>query len=281
VFAKTVSPNVVQELLKAERLSLVGARRRITVLFADVRGFTEITDQHQARAEEHVRRCGLDAAAAERYYDEQAARWLDTVNRYLGLIADVVKRHDGTLDKYIGDCVMAFWGAPAGLERHAARTVRAAIEIQQSVAELNQRRRAQSQQREVENAARGARGEDLLPPLDLLEVGTGINTGTVTVGLMGSDEHIMNYTVFGREVNVASRLEGVSGHSRIIIGEGTYRDLLHEAPALATRCRELEPVHVKGIRAPVKIYEMPWQDGTATTAPAPDPGRPHSGLSAA
>ena len=82
----------------------------------------------------------------------------------------------------------------------------------------------------------------------------------MTVGLMGSEAHIMNYTVFGREVNLASRLEGVSGRSRIIVGEGTYAELVQHAPELARQCRNLEPVTVKGFRQSVNIYEVPWTD---------------------
>ena len=101
-----------------------------------------------------------------------------------------------------------------------------------------------------------------LPPKPLhtaLQLGTGINTGLVTVGLMGSDEHGFNYTVFGREVNLASRLEGVSGSGRIIISDLTYFQLLRHAPELASTCVELFPVTVKGIKDAVRIYEVPWK----------------------
>ena len=92
-----------------------------------------------------------------------------------------------------------------------------------------------------------------------LQLGTGINTGTVTVGLMGSNQHILNYTVFGREVNLASRLEGVSGSGRIIISDTTYNHLLRHAPAVAATCAELFPVQVKGIKNAVRIYEVAWK----------------------
>jgi adenylate cyclase len=88
----------------------------------------------------------------------------------------------------------------------------------------------------------------------------------VTVGLMGSDAHILNFTVFGREVNLASRLEGVSGRARIIIGEQTYAALLRDDPKLAATCVALDPVAVKGFRAPVKIYEVPWKTEAMLTA---------------
>jgi adenylate cyclase len=266
VFAKIVSPNVVNELLKAEKLSLVGARRQITVFFADVRGFTELADVSHAKAEEYVHQHGLGPAEAEAYLDEQSQEVLRTVNLYLGLIADTVKRHEGTLDKYIGDCVMAFWGAPTPNEKHALGCVRAAIDAQRAVHVLNQERACENKRREQENLSRAAQGQTPLPPLDLLSVGTGINTGVVTVGLMGSDAHIVNYTVFGREVNLAARLEPVSGRGRIIIGEATYLELLRDDPGLALSCAELPPVRVKGFHTPVKIYEAPWK---ASTSPGP------------
>ena len=95
--------------------------------------------------------------------------------------------------------------------------------------------------------------------LPVLTLGSGINTGMATVGLMGSNEHLLNYTVFGREVNLASRLEGVSGRSRIIISEATYSYLLRDDSELAATCIALPPVKVKGIVAEVKIYEVPWR----------------------
>jgi adenylate cyclase len=100
--------------------------------------------------------------------------------------------------------------------------------------------------------------------LPLLSLGTGINTGAVTVGLMGSNDHILNYTVFGRDVNLASRLEGVSGRGRIIIGAGTYEALRRDDPALAATCIEQEPTTPKGFQKPVRNFEVPWQ------VPAPE-----------
>jgi len=259
VFSKIVSPNVVNELLDAEKLSLQGARRQITVFFADVRGFTEMTDLHQARAEDFVREQALTGDAAEAHYDKQAHETLNTVNQYLATIADKVKEHNGTLDKYIGDCVMAFWGAPTANEKHALSCVRAAIDAQRAMFALNQDRALENTRREQENPALIAAGKPPLPTLPLLALGTGINTGTAIVGLMGSDAHILNYTVFGRVVNLASRLEGVSGRGRIIIGEATFKDLERDDPALAATCVELPPVTVKGIKNAVANYEVPWR----------------------
>ncbi len=259
VFSRIVSPEVVDELLGAEKLSLGGLRREMTVLFADVRGFTTFTDQTQEQVAEFVHANQLDTVEAEKCFDESARETLETVNHYLAAVADAVKKHGGTLDKYIGDCVMAFWNAPMEDDRHSLKCVKAAIDAQRAIYMLNQRRLAQNTEREVENITRAHEGLPPKPMLVALQLGTGINTGSVTVGLMGSNEHILNYTVFGREVNLASRLEGVSGSGRIIISETTFQHLLRDDPKLAATCVELPPVTVKGIRNAVRIYEVPWQ----------------------
>ncbi len=259
IFSKIVSPDVVNELLGAEKLLLGGTRREITVFFADVRGFTTFTDQLQEDVIEYVRAHNVDLKTAERYFEESARETLEVVNLYLAAVADAVKSHNGTLDKYIGDCVMAFWNAPVTNNQHALAAVKAAIESQRAIRQLNEKRLAENVTREAENSIRITGG---LPPKPMhiaLQLGTGINTGTATVGLMGSNQHILNYTVFGREVNLASRLEGVSGSGRIIISDTTYNHLLRHAPVLATTCNELFPVQVKGIKNAVRIYEVPWK----------------------
>ena len=259
IFSRIVSPKIVNELLSAETLSLGGARREVTVFFADVRGFTELTDTSQERVAEYVRKNNLEGPAAEASYDEQARETLETVNLYLGLIADTVIKQDGTLDKFIGDCVMAFWGAPTPNPKHALACVRAAIEAQRAVYQLNQQRSAENQKRELENLTRVSAGLSPKPPLAVLLLGSGINTGMATVGLMGSAAEMQNYTVFGREVNLASRLESASGRGRIFIGQTTYEHLRRDDPALAATCVELPPRELKGFRAAVKAYEVPWR----------------------
>jgi class 3 adenylate cyclase/CHASE2 domain-containing sensor protein len=259
IFSKVVSPKIVQELLAAETLSLGGARREITVLFADVRGFTAFTDLSQERVKEYVRKNNLTGASAEDCYDETARETLATVNLYLGLIADVVKKHDGTLDKFIGDCVMAFWGAPTPNSKHALACVRAAIDAQQVMYELNQQRSTENNKRQLENMTRKATGLPEKPMLPILLLGTGINTGMATAGLMGSAQEERNYTVFGGEVNLASRLESASGRGRIFIGTTTYQHLLRDDPTLAATCIELPDQKLKGISAAVKVYEVPWR----------------------
>jgi class 3 adenylate cyclase/CHASE2 domain-containing sensor protein len=263
VLSTIVSPKIAHVLLQAEKLALGGARREITVLFADVRGFTEFTDASQEQVAEFVRRNGLTGPAAEACFDEQARETLATINLYLGVVADTILEHDGALDKFIGDCVMAFWGAPNPDPRHAVACVRAAIEAQRAVYELNHRRAADNRQREAENQTRLTTGLEPRPPLPILFLGTGINTGMATVGMMGSEVKTVvrqgNYTVFGREVNLASRLEGKSGRGRIFIGETTYQHLVRDDPALAALCTALPNQALKGIATPVTIYEVPWR----------------------
>jgi class 3 adenylate cyclase/CHASE2 domain-containing sensor protein len=257
VFSRIVSPDVVDELLQAEKLSLGGSRQEITVWFADVRGFTKFTDQSQAKVLEHIRAQYLSGAEAEAAVNEEARETLATVNLYLGAVADAIKRHDGTLDKYIGDCAMAFWNAPLPNEKHAAACVRAAIDAQRAIYQINLKRAAENQKRELEGMMGGAGRSK--SKLAILTLGSGINTGMATVGLMGSNEHLLNYTVFGREVNLASRLEAVSGRNRIIISEATYEHLRHDDPEMAATCVALPPVKVKGIVTEVRIYEVPWR----------------------
>ena len=187
----------------------------------------------------------LSAEEAETCYDENARETLATVNLYLGIVADTIVKHDATLDKFIGDCVMAFWGAPTpdlgpcrGLRSGRDRCTTGDLRVEQAT-----RRREQ-------NARIGKSGARLCrprpkPPLPLLLLGTGINTGSATVGLMGSETKAGvrqgNYTVFGREVNLASRLEGLSGRGRIFISEATYKILLRDDPALAATCVAQSP----------------------------------------
>jgi class 3 adenylate cyclase/CHASE2 domain-containing sensor protein len=272
VFTKMVSPDVVNELLKTEKLSLSGARRNVTVLFADIRGFTEMTDVNLERAAEFVKGRNLTGEAAEAVFDTQSRETLATVNLYLKVIAETVLKHNGTVDKFIGDCVMAFWGAPIPNQKHALACVRAAIDAQRAIYRLNLEREAENRRREEENVKLAAAGQPLLQPLPVLSVGSGVNTGVVTVGLMGSDERV-NYTVFGRDVNLASRLESYSGRGRIIISEATLAEIIQDDPSLALSCAELPAVHLKGFRTAIPVYEVPWREAgdAAPTAGEPKP----------
>ena len=208
LFGQYVPPELVDEMAKnPEGYSMEGRKAELTVLFSDVRGFTTISE-------------GLQP-------DQLAA----LMNEYLGAMTQVVRRHRGTLDKYIGDAIMAFWGAPLADAEHAAHAVDTALEMQTALKSLNTTLRAKGWPE--------------------LKIGIGINTGMMTVGDMGSPVR-KAYTVMGDAVNLGSRLEGITKQYGvgIIVGEGT-REKLGDAFVL----RELDRVRVKGKAEPVGIYE--------------------------
>lgn len=206
-FGQYVPPELVDEMARNPgAYSMEGRNAELTVLFADLRDFTRISEGMEPRA--------LTAL----------------MNEYLGVMTEVIRRHRGTLDKYIGDAIMAFWGAPLDDPDHARRAVLAALEMQAALEGLA--------------AAFRARG---WPPLVM---GIGINTGLMTVGDMGSPVR-KAYTVMGDAVNLASRLEGLTKvyGVGIIVGEAT-RASLPELPF-----RELDRVRVKGRQQGAGLYE--------------------------
>lgn len=258
-FSHVVSPNVFNLLLQKSVATLGGTRREVSIYFADVRGFTRFVEESHARTLARLREEHLRGAAAEEITDTESRETLDTVNLYLGKMADLVKSFDGTLDKYIGDCVMAFWGAPIPDAGHPLAAVKAAIAVHKTVYALNQERALENERRQRENTARAAAGQPPLPLLAILKVGSAINSGPATVGFMGSAAHISNYTVFGREVNIASRLEHLAGPDRILIAEGTFLAVRRRAPELAATFIKLAPVSLEGIPEAVQAYEVPWE----------------------
>jgi adenylate cyclase len=208
LFGQYVPPELVDEMAKnPEGYSMAGRKAELTVLFSDVRGFTTISE-------------GLQP-------DQLAA----LMNEYLGAMTTIVRHHRGTLDKYIGDAIMAFWGAPLEDEDHAAHAVTTALEMQGALRDLNRHLKAKGWPE--------------------LKIGVGINTGTMTVGDMGSPVR-KAYTVMGDAVNLGSRLEGITKQYGvgIIVGEAT-REKLDDRFVL----RELDRVRVKGKAEPVGIYE--------------------------
>ena len=208
LFGQYVPPELVEEMSRdPESYSMAGRRAELTVLFSDVRGFTTISE-------------GLQP--------EQLAQLM---NEYLGAMTEVIRRERGTLDKYIGDAIMAFWGAPVADPEHARRAVVAALEMQRRLTEVNR--------------ALIAKG------WPELKIGIGVNTGPMTVGDMGSPVR-KAYTVMGDTVNLGARLEGITKQYGvgIIVGEAT-RNLLQREFVF----RELDRVRVKGKAEPVGIYE--------------------------
>ncbi|MGA8862545.1 MAG: adenylate/guanylate cyclase domain-containing protein [Gallionella sp.] len=207
LFGQYVPGEVVEEMAKnPERVSMEGESREMTILFSDVRGFASIS---------------------ERLDPKQLSMLM---NEFLTPLSRVVYKHRGTIDKYMGDCIMAFWGAPLADKDHARNAILSGIEMQETLKALQPRFKE-----------RGWPG---------IQVGVGINTGRVIVGNMGSEIRVA-YTVMGDEVNLASRLEGITKQYGvdIIVGENT-RNLANEF-----LYRELDHVRVKGKDKPVAIYE--------------------------
>jgi adenylate cyclase len=208
-FQYRVGKKLMSQMMEhPEQFKRGGDRKELTVLFSDVRGFTSI---------------------AERMSPEALAEF---INDYLTPMTGIVFEEDGTLDKYIGDALMAFWGAPVDQPDHAVRACRAALTMLEKLEELK-----------VGWRARGR------PDFD---IGVGINTGAMSVGFMGSEVR-GEYTVMGDAVNLASRLEGTNKEyeTRILISEGTYEQVKGQ---FVTRL--LGAVRVKGKRRPVRIYEL-------------------------
>jgi len=202
-----VSPEVVNILLKnPEKLTLGGEDRDVTIMFSDIRGFTSLSE---GMAPQDL---------------------VSLINLYLSRMTDIIMDNRGTVDKYIGDAIMAFWGAPLDDPEHPYRACKSALEMIESLREIN----------------------ETLPENRKINIGVGINSGISTIGNMGSSKK-KNYTAMGDTVNLASRLEGVNKvfHTRIIISEYTY-----ERVKSKFLCRQLDVIRVKGKKIPVKIYEV-------------------------
>jgi len=207
LFGQYVPKEVVDDLANnPERASMEGESREMTVLFTDVRGFTTISE-------------GLEPKALSQL-----------MNEFLTPLTEVIYRHRGTIDKYMGDCIMAFWGAPLPDPNHARNGVLAGLEMQRRLKELQPYFASKN-----------------WPPI---RIGVGLNTGRMSVGNMGSRVRLA-YTVMGDAVNLASRLEGLTKEygADIIVGEETKKAV----PGVVYR--ELDRVRVKGKDTAVTIFE--------------------------
>lgn len=204
-FKQYVVPSVVEQLLSnPDQVRLGGVRREITVLFADIRGFT---------------------AFSERTDPE---RLVEILNRYLTLAADAVLSEEGTLDKFMGDAVMAIFNAPLEQRDHTLRAVRAALAIRESIRKLHEQ----------------------LDPAYRLSFGIGITTGASVVGNIGSSE-IRNYTAIGDSVNLAFRFQSHAGPGQIFLNEQAYNNV---RPWVEVVPRG--PILVKGHSEPDMVYEV-------------------------
>jgi adenylate cyclase len=213
-FAHYVSPSVVDELIAhPEKLELGGVVRELTLLFCDVRNFTAISER-------------FTAAELTRF-----------INSLLTPLTDIILGNKGTIDKYMGDAIMAFWNAPLDDADHAANACRSAVAMVIRVEALNETWRAEDE----------AAGRKFVP----VAIGIGINSGEALVGNLGSDQRF-DYSCLGDEVNVASRLEGLSKYygMSVVVGEATAT-LQKALPIM-----ELDLIRVKGRARPSRIYTL-------------------------
>lgn len=207
MFGKYVSPAVVDQMIKvSSEPELGGVDKEITVLFSDIRGFTTLSESMSPQ------------------------ELVNHLNLYLTAMTDIIHEFQGTLDKYVGDEIMCFWGAPLSQTDHALLACKCAIKQMAKLKELN----------------------DSWSPERRFDIGIGLNSGIMTVGNMGSIGR-MNYTLMGDNVNLGARLEGTNKQylTNIIISEYTY-NLVKDKVVV----RELDNIRVKGKNKPVQIYEL-------------------------
>lgn len=218
IFSNYVTERVVNELIKnPEMAKLGGERREVTVLFSDIRGFTTLS---------------------EKTPPEQV---VEILNEYFDAMTKVIFKWEGTLDKFIGDAIMVFWGAPLPQPDHAERAVKCSLEMVATLRQLSQKWKSEGKPE--------------------LRIGIGINTGEVLVGNIGAEGRKMDYTVIGDHVNLASRLEGLNKKfgTEIIISEYTLEKLrkkVEEQTFRGALFRGLGNIAVKGKEKPVKLYSV-------------------------
>jgi adenylate cyclase len=203
LFERMVSPAVINQL-NPDQLQLGGKRGQITALFTDIRGFTRFSEQFSP--EELV----------------------SILNRYLAAAADAVLAQEGTIDKFMGDAIMAWFNAPIPQEDHALRAVRSALGVRAAVEQLTRE----------------------LPPQHHLHFGAGIHYGEAVLGLVGTEKRL-EYTAIGDSVNTAKRIQENSQAGQILISESAYKLVADKIEA-----KEVEPIHAKGKREPVVVYEV-------------------------
>jgi len=208
-FEHYLAPEMVKKLQKNPALlKLGGETKQLTFLFSDIRGFTPISEKYKSNPQ------GLT----------------ELINKFLTPMTDIILKHGGTVDKYMGDCIMAFWNAPLDTPNHQYMAIKAAREMKRKLIQMNIKEEFGTE----------------------LKIGIGINTGEAVVGNMGSEQRF-DYSVLGDAVNLASRLEGISKNydTTIIIGEDTYKTVKDKF-----KFRKLDDVQVKGKSNKVAIYSI-------------------------
>ncbi|KQQ12020.1 adenylate cyclase [Methylobacterium sp. Leaf123] len=241
-FGRYLSPDLVEQLAHSpEPLRLGGEERRLTIMFSDVRGFTAIAE----------------------FYKEDPAGLTALMNRFLTPLTHAILERQGTIDKYMGDAIMAFCNAPLPVHDHEAQAAAAALDMLARMDALNAARR-----REAE-----AGGHPVLP----LDIGIGINTGACVVGNMGSDLRF-DYSVLGDPVNVASRLEGQSKlyGVKIVLGAATAEAIRDRYPVI-----EIDRVQVKGKSEPETLFTLVGDEGFRRSEPFRQLAARHAAMIAA
>ena len=209
VFGKYVSPVVIENLIKnPDSLNLGGEKRNITIFFSDIRGFTSISEKLSPEELVHL------------------------LNEYLTEMTSIILKNQGLIDKYMGDAIMALWGAPLDLSDHQEIACRSSLEMIEKLCELKEKWKKEG-----------------IPSFD---IGIGLNSGNAVVGNMGSSSRF-DYTAMGDNVNLASRLEGLNKiyGTNIIISDNTFKSVKHKF-----EIRKLDIVRVKGKNKPIPIYEL-------------------------
>jgi class 3 adenylate cyclase/HAMP domain-containing protein len=231
IFQKYVPKELIDKFFAAPESMLVGDNREIAILFSDIRGFTSISEK--LGPEELV----------------------SSLNRYFSDQVDIIMNRNGIVDKYIGDAIMAFWGAPVKREDDPMQSILAGLDMIDALKKFNDRQRAMGKPE--------------------FNIGIGITYGTVTVGNIGS-ERKMEYTVIGDMVNLASRMEGLTKiyKENLLISESLYIEIKNREPRLPIRL--LDTVAVKGKSKGVKIYTV---KRTITAPEAKAWGYYHEGMS--
>jgi adenylate cyclase len=215
-FGRYVSPEIAEMIFQsADGPWLQATRRDVTILFVDIRGYTSYAER------------------------TPPAVVIDMLNQFFGVVADAIIRNGGFINKFLGDSIMAVFGAPAEQPDHTYRAARAGLEIQAAVGEFNRKR-----------------GEDGKEPI---VVGIGINRGDVVAGTVGSRER-MEYTVVGDAVNVASRLTGAAKGSEILISRPAF-----ESAADRLEVEPLPPLQLKGKAEPLEVFLLVGETGAGVT----------------
>jgi adenylate cyclase len=210
-FEHYLEPKMVKRLQEnPDLLKLGGETKELTFMFSDIRGFTPLSEKYQ----------------------NNPADLTKVINRFLTPMTNIIMKNGGTIDKYMGDCIMAFWNAPIDTPNHKELAIKSALEMMDKLKELN----------ETDGFGDGNK----------INIGIGINTGKCIVGNMGSDQRF-DYSVIGDSVNLASRLEGVSKNydATLVVGEDTYRDV-----SKLFKFKKLDDVQVKGKSNKVAIYTI-------------------------